>query len=80
MPGFQEICVIEIDLATMKNGMRKVKLKNRGCCEPDECYWVLNYRIAFQFGSTEFKAFVIWTEHGTTMKGPATMIPIGRAM
>jgi hypothetical protein len=78
--GFQEVCSIEIDLSAMRSALRKVKLKSRGCCEPSEHYWVLSYRIAFMFGSTEIRAFVVWTENGETKRGPATLIPISRAL
>jgi hypothetical protein len=78
--GFQEVCTIEVDLATMRNAMRQVTKPGRACCEPGDEHWVLRYRIAFMFGATEFKAFVVWTENGKTCRSAANIIPIGRVM
>jgi hypothetical protein len=63
LPGFQDVCTIEIDLSYMKSVLQRKKKPSRSCFQKSESHWVLNYRIAFTFGSTELKAFVIWDEH-----------------
>jgi hypothetical protein len=62
MPGFEEVCTIEIDLASLSRALQKRKIKRRSCFELSKSYWVLNYRIAISFGSTELKAFLVWEE------------------
>ena len=71
---------MEVNASIMRNAMRKVEVRSPGFCEPDMSYWVLRYRIAFTFGATELRAFVIWTENGVTCKGPVMMIPISRVL
>jgi hypothetical protein len=52
MPGFQKVCTVEVDALSM-----------RSILEPKSTYWVLDYDIAFTFGSTELKAYVVWEEN-----------------
>jgi hypothetical protein len=63
LPGFQQICTIEIDLLRMRLALQKKKRPSRTCFEPALFYWALQYSIAFVFGSTELKAFIIWKEN-----------------
>jgi hypothetical protein len=63
LSGFQEICAVEVDLSQLRSCMQRRKRKKRGCFEKSESHWVLKYNIAFTFGSTELKAFVVWEEN-----------------
>ena len=62
MPAFQEVCVVEVDLKSMMRSLEEKKKPSRGCFSKSESYWVLPYSIAFHFGATELKAFVVWKD------------------
>ena len=53
---------MEVDISSMRNILQKKKKPSRNCFEKSKSYWLLNYRIAFTFGSTELKAFVVWED------------------
>lgn len=74
MAGFQPVCMVEVDLSQMAGGLTKMKKKKASgrWFKKSKSHWLLTYRIAFTFGSTELKAFAIWedqvrnTSHGDT--------------
>jgi hypothetical protein len=59
MPGFQAVCTVKFDSSQMRGSLQKWN-RTIGSRSP---YWVLKYRIAFRFGSTELKAYVVWDEN-----------------
>jgi hypothetical protein len=63
LPGFEEVCTVEVNPSNMRSILQKKKQKGRGFFEKSKSHWVLNYKIAFRFGSTELKAFVVWEEN-----------------
>lgn len=65
MPGFQEVCAIEVDLQSMRSGLKKKTEPMKSCFSKPKSHWVLKYSIAFQFGATELKAFVVWQDRVT---------------
>src|ERR1700722_8763959 len=62
MPAFQEVCTVEVDLKSMMRSLEEKKKPSRSCFSKPESYWVLPYSIAFHFGATELKAFVVWKD------------------
>ena len=62
LAGFQQVCTIEVDLSSMASILQKKKQKSRSCFGKSKAHWVLDYRIAFMFGATELKAFVVWED------------------
>ncbi|KAJ1303704.1 hypothetical protein OPQ81_008129 [Rhizoctonia solani] len=66
--GFEEVCKIEADLS----GMRKALKKCRG---PRGKYYILDFKVAIQFGDTELKAFLEWEQGGRTLTSQAVILP-----
>jgi len=62
LAGFQEVCTIEVDLSQMSGSLQKIRKPSRDCFSKGKSHWLLTYRIAFSFGSTELKAFVLWDD------------------
>ncbi|KAG8724428.1 hypothetical protein FRC09_018716 [Ceratobasidium sp. 395] len=70
LPGWKHVCVVSAEVENPKGTVRRHKNPTTGMC-----YWTLSFRIAIRFGGTQLEAFIEWEENGTTMTGPATVIP-----
>jgi hypothetical protein len=55
-PGFRPICVVKGDMSAAKKGI-KIALTSEGIAFLLEC------KIAITFGSTEWKACLVWKEN-----------------
>ncbi|KAG9119683.1 hypothetical protein FRC07_005170 [Ceratobasidium sp. 392] len=69
LPGWKHECVVSADVQDLNGMLVKHESPVTGS------YWTLSYRIAIRFGGTQLTAFIEWNENGTTMTGPATIIP-----
>ncbi|KAF8305225.1 uncharacterized protein EI90DRAFT_2244419 [Cantharellus anzutake] len=68
--GIECVCEITADLSNLRGGLvEKISREQGGK------YWLLDYNVVIEFGDTELRAYLEWTENGETKRGQASLIP-----
>ncbi|CAE6451836.1 unnamed protein product [Rhizoctonia solani] len=69
LPGFHKVGVIEGQIWDLEGA-----LEHEEGLIPDLEYWKMDVDVCFQFGGTEFHAWVEWKQNGITRAGDATLV------